>query len=90
MLLHIATLHCQPRVFRRSDYLSFVLTGLISYALSPPWVIALFRVFGAPVWLMNTIAFFYAPLTLARGNSNAIDTFYHGYRVLLSPWLSGI
>ena len=40
--------------------------------------------------VLNAIAFFYAPLTYARVNSDAIDTFYHGYRILLGPWLSGL
>lgn len=90
MLLHIATYHHQPRALTGSDYLCFAMTALIAYALSPPWLIALFRVLDAPLWFMNAIAFFYAPLTSARINSDAIDTFYHGYRILLNPWLSGV
>ncbi|MDB5335011.1 MAG: hypothetical protein JWN70_630 [Planctomycetaceae bacterium] len=90
MLLHIATYHHQPRALTGSDYICFSMTALIAYALSPPWLIALFRVLDAPLWFMNAIAFFYAPLTSARINSEAIDTFYHGYRILLNPWLSGV
>lgn len=90
MLLHIVTLHQHPRVVTFGDQLCFLLTALIAYALSPPWIIALFRVLAAPLWFMNAIAFFYAPLTCARRSSEVIDTFYHGYRILLSPWLSGI
>ena len=90
MLPQYAHLRSQPRPLSGTDLLCFLVTAIIAYVLSPPWVIALFRVLCAPLWLMNSIAFFYAPLTFARENLSAIDAFYHGYRVLLGPWLSGI
>lgn len=90
MSSYTGTYRHQPRPFTGADLLCFCMTGLIAYALSPPWLIALFRILDAPLWFMNAIAFFYAPLTYARVNSDAIDTFYHGYRILLGPWLSGL
>ena len=90
MILHIANPHRQPRVWTKSDILCAYLSGLILYALSPPWVIALFRVCGAPLWLLNSLAMLYSPLMIARENLAPVDAFYNAYRILLSPWLSGI
>ena len=90
MLLHIAILHRQPKVWTKADIVCGYLSGLIVYALSPPWIIALFRVCGAPVWVLNSLAILYTPLMVARENFTAVDAFYNAYRILLTPWLSGI
>ncbi len=90
MSSHVGIYRQHHRPYTGADLLCFFMTGLIAYALSPPWLIAFFRLVDAPLWFMNAIAFFYAPLTYARVNSDAIDTFYHGYRILLGPWLSGL
>lgn len=90
MFLHVTILHKQPRVWTKWDIFCAYLSGLIMYALSPPWIIALFRVCGAPLWLLNSLAILYSPLSVARQNLTAIDAFYDAYRILLSPWLSGI
>lgn len=82
--------HPKSKPWSRVDIACAYLSGLLIYALSPPWMIALFRVCSAPVWLLNALAFLYSPLTALRQSVDAIDAFYNAYRILLNPWLSGI
>lgn len=90
MVTPIATPNEEPRPWTRMDIVSAFVTFAILYALSPPWMIALARVFRAPGWAASLLSFCYHPLSIARQNLPQVDHFYDAYRAMLTPWLSGI
>ena len=90
MTIQIATPTKESRPWTRIEIVSTFLTFMILYALSPPWTIAFARVTHAGPTVQNMIVFGYHPLTIARDHLPAVDRFYEGYGVLLTPWLSGL
>jgi hypothetical protein len=90
MSIQIATPQQEGRPWTRADTASALLTFAILYALSPPWVIAMARVLECLSTTQDLIAFAYHPLSIAREIFPQVNEFYDGYRVLLTPWLSGI
>lgn len=90
MSIQIATPFKENKPWTKLDVASTFATFAIIYALSPPWIIALARVFNSPTFVQDAIAFIYHPLAVARYHVPAIDNFYNAYRVMLAPWLTGI
>lgn len=86
----VAAPYQEPRPWKRSDIACALFALMVLYALSPPWVIAISRGLHAPAMVMNVIAFGYHPLSVMRQTYPPVDYFYSAYRLLLSPYLSGI
>jgi len=80
----------EPRPWTPMDVVFYGTMGLLTYALSPPWVTLLFRVCQSPSGVFYALTCFYAPVTVARQNIPLVDMFYSGYRDLLKPWLFGV
>lgn len=86
----VAAPYREPRPWKRSDIAGLMFFLMVFYALSPPFVIAASRGLHAPAMVMNIIAFCYHPLSVMRDTYAPVENFYVAYRLLLSPYLSGV